>query len=911
MVLITGISIAIRLLAVMWSIFLLRRIKDWRIGFLTIMFLLMAIRQSLTLWRAPASSLTDFTLASSELPGLIVSIMAFLSIFSLEKILTAPKKAEKNLKESEISLQKSQTLFHTLAKVSPVGIFHTDENGFCTFVNDRWCEISGLTFEEAQGIGWASALHPKDRDQVFAEWENFRRGGKTFQMEYRFLNASGKLSWVFGQAEAERDIENNVIGYVGAITDITQLKLTEIALKNSQIKLEQRVEERTADLVKANENLKSEMTERQRSAQALEESEDRFRKMFEEGGIGMVMANPEFCFTKTNRAFCEMIGYTEEELKAKTFLDITHPDDRGNNLDQIHKLVKQEIPSFQMEKRCVCKDGSIIWVSINVFIILVQGNEPSHRFIGMMENITHRKEIEEQLVESEEKFRQIAENVEEVFWMEDIEGSNIIYISPAFEKIWGVPLEELFKNPKLWMESIHPEDREKIEALKLYENREKLLSGTQKHEFRIIRPDGSIRWILDQAFPVLNAKGEPIRIVGISQDITDLKTAKEKAEQASRAKSEFLSHMSHELRTPLNAILGFAQLLELDKNHTLEPNQRESVGQIHIAGNHLLELINEVLDLTRIETGALNIFMENTDVSRLLKKLLPVVKTLAEEKNVKIHNHLSDTGPLYVTADPTRLKQALINLITNAIKYNHDGGEVFIKIETTDKNRIQIHVIDTGPGIESDKQQFIFDPFERLGAENSGVEGTGIGLTITKKLIGLMGGSLSMKSQMGKGSCFTIELSAGKTSEHASKGKSSTEVDLAQSNIGNQNHQTILYIEDNVSNLNLVQNFIEDYTSFQFIASQSAIDGVALARTQQPSLILMDIHLPEMDGIAAFKELQKYEETKSIPVIAVSANAMGHDVKSALDAGFKNYLTKPLNLSLLAETLQSTLHPTL
>lgn len=388
-------------------------------------------------------------------------------------------------------------------------------------------------------------------------------------------------------------------------------------------------------------------------------------------------------------------------------------------------------------------------------------------------------------------------------------------------------------------------------------------------------------------------------------------TAPIKAERANRAKSEFLTHMSHELRTPLNAILGFAQLLELDKNKTLEPKQRESVGQIQTAGNHLLELINEVLDLTRIEAGALNVFMENTDVSRLLKKLLPVVETLAEKKNVKIHNHLSDTGPLYVTADPTRLKQALINLVTNAIKYNHDGGQIFIKSETTDKSRILIHVIDTGPGIESDKQQFIFDPFERLGAENSGVEGTGIGLTITKKLIGLMGGSLSMKSEMGKGSCFTIELSAGKTSEHAPKGKSSSEADLAQSNIGNQNHETILYIEDNISNLNLVQSFIEDHTSFQFIASQNAIDGMALARTQQPSLILMDIHLPEMDGIAVLKELQKYEETKSIPVIAVSANAMGHDVKSALDAGFKNYLTKPLNLSLLAETIQNTLHPTL
>jgi PAS domain S-box-containing protein len=392
MIAIIGTSIAIRILAVVWSVLLLRRIRDWRIGFLTLMFTLMALRQLLTLWNTPASNFTDSTLILSELPGLFVSIIAFLSIFSLEQILTAPKKAESDLRESEerfyqlagnleeifwitsvdgeeviyispayetifqrkaidlykdpkswlsfivpedqpqvieafkeenlvrglfnvqyrvkrpngsirwikskgfpvknklgetyriagiatditqekileISFQKSQTHFQTLAKVSPVGIFHTDEKGFCIFVNDRWTEISGLSLEEAQGTGWGNALHPEDRDKVFAEWEGFSSKGKTFQMEYRFLNASGKTSWVFGQAEVERDSENNIIGYVGAITDITQLKLTEIALKASQAELEQRVEDRTSDLVKINEALEKDVIQRKKTASRIE-----------------------------------------------------------------------------------------------------------------------------------------------------------------------------------------------------------------------------------------------------------------------------------------------------------------------------------------------------------------------------------------------------------------------------------------------------------------------------------------------------------------------------------------------------------------------------------------------------------------------------------------------------------------
>ena len=392
--------------------------------------------------------------------------------------------------------------------------------------------------------------------------------------------------------------------------------------------------------------------------------------------------------------------------------------------------------------------------------------------------LTAPKKAEKNLRESEERFYQLADNLKEIFWITSINGGEIIYVSPAYETIFQRKPADLYKDPKVWISFILPEDQPKVFAVF---NEENLVRGLFDVEYRIKRPDGSIRWIHSKGFPIKNELGENYRIAGIATDITQkklteitlkasqaelekrveertadlvkindalkrdvtqrkeaealLRKAQEEAERASRAKSEFLSHMSHELRTPLNAILGFAQLLELNKKGNLDPKEKENLGQIRTAGNHLLELINEVLDLTQIETGSLKVFNENTDVSRLLKKLLPVVEPMANKRKIKIRDHISETSSLYVFADPTRLKQVLINLVANAIKYNGEGGEVFLKSEITDENRVKIHVIDTGPGIEASKQELLFEPFERLGAEHSGIEGTGIGLTITKKLM--------------------------------------------------------------------------------------------------------------------------------------------------------------------------------
>lgn len=772
-----GLSIAIRILALIWSVVLLHRIRDWRFGFLTIMIALMAVRQILTLWNLPASQLTDMNLVISELPGLIVSIMAFLSVYFLGEILASKQKTQKNLKESE------ERFVHLTNNLEEIFWITSIDGEKVEYVSPAYETIFQRKVKDLyrDPRSWITFILKEDQSKVIETFTKENLIAGLFNVEYRIIRPDGSLRWIRAKGKPVKDDLGQVTRIAGIAADITQEKLTELALKNTQAELEDRVLERTADLVKANENLHREMTERQRSVEALEESE--------------------------------------------------------------------------------------------------------------------------------EKFRQIAENVEEVFWMEDLERAQIIYISPAFEKIWGIPLEELSKNPKLLIDSIHPEDRPRIKELKLYnKNQDTLLSGQQRHEFRVIRPDGSIRWILDKAFPVFNSKGIPIRIVGISEDITDLKIAQETAEQANRAKSEFLSHMSHELRTPLNAILGFAQLLGLNKNGNLEPKQIEGIRQISTAGNHLLELINEVLDLTRIESGSLKIFKENTDVTRMLKRLLPLLEPLARERNIEIKNCLPENELLYVLADPTRLKQALVNIVNNAIKYNVDNGTVIIETEPISNQKFRIHVRDSGPGIPSNRRDSVFEPFERLGADKAGIEGTGIGLTITQKLIALMDGSVTVESELGKGSCFTIELPAGNF-DNSLPAKSAFDTVPAEIEAENKNPKavTILYIEDNPSNLKLVRNFLEEFTSYQLISSPDAIEGLKMASTHQPSLILLDINLPKMSGLTVLKKLKNSQTTNKIPVIAVSANAMENDIQTALDAGFAHYLTKPIDLDRLAKTIQDIL----
>jgi PAS domain S-box-containing protein len=384
----------------------------------------------------------------------------------------------------------------------------------------------------------------------------------------------------------------------------------------------------------------------------------------------------------------------------------------------------------------------------------------------------------------------------------------------------------------------------------------------------------------------------------------ELESAKSAAEQANQAKSDFLSSMSHELRSPLNAILGFAQLVNSDSPPPT-PSQMANIDQILQAGWHLLKLINEILDLSVIESGKVSLSMESVSLAELMNECQAMMEPQAQQLGIGMTFPRFD-NPFFVSADRTRLKQIVINLLSNAIKYNKEHGTVVVDCATSTPGLTRVSVKDTGAGLSPEKLAQLFQPFNRLGQEAGGVAGTGIGLVVTKRLAELMGGVLGVESIAGEGSVFSCELiSCAAPQLEADSGAAAT-MDGPRVATGARPH-TLLYVEDNQANMKLVEQLIARRPDLRLLTAVNGTLGIEIARSAQPTVILMDINLPGISGMEALKILRGDPSTAHIPVVALSANAMPRDIEKGLQAGFFRYLTKPIKISEFMHTLDAAL----
>jgi PAS domain S-box-containing protein len=630
----------------------------------------------------------------------------------------------------------------------------------------------------------------------------------------------------------------------------------------------------------------------------------------------------------------ELIGSTVSRMQFgfQEFLAAAHPLDRARLATSIENCVSGH-DVLDEEFRIHRPDGSERWMLARANLIYDDRATPV-RMLGVVQDITPLKHAEFIEKRAREEIQSIIDSLDARICVVD-ENGEIISVNRSWQRH---PYRHPTRARSLasggnyldFCDSLAEAGRRDMARLaSAVRSVLQGTAGTAETEIRVA-DDERDEIHLVRITPLRGASGEHPRVVINHTDVTrrrqierDLRQAKDEAEQASRAKSEFLSLMSHELRTPMNAVLGFAQLLEQDEE--LNADQLESVDEILKAGRHLLHLINEVLDLARVESGRVTLDAELIALSDLVDECLPLVEAGARQNDIRIK--VGSMGRTGVIADRIRLKQVLINLLSNAVKYNSPGGSVRIEAhdvepqkmaatlaettvgETTvgedadaKEPRVRIEVIDTGLGIAPEDIAGLFTPFSRLERDTHR-EGTGIGLAVCRRLIEAMGGAIGATSELGKGSCFWMELEAARL---APEPQGSAPVRESEHNLPRlpASLQRILQIEDNPSNLKLIERMLGRYASLRVISATNGAEGIELARREQPDLILLDIHMAGMDGYEVFRRLRADSRTSAIPVIAVTANATAEDIAQGNQAGFDAYLTKPVELPTLAEAMR-------
>jgi PAS domain S-box-containing protein len=650
--------------------------------------------------------------------------------------------------------------------------------------------------------------------------------------------------------------------------------------------------------------------ELRRAQLELDAARARYFDLYDLAPVGYCTLSEAGLILEANLTAATLLGLARSALVQRPISRfIFKPDQDTYYLHRKQLIACGEAQSCEL--RMVKHDGTPFWAHLVATDAQDADGVQKHRLV--LSDITDRKLMAAAMQESEGHFRTLIEGMPEPIAV--YRDGKLIYINPATVNMVGAKsAQDLIGKPI--RDLLHPDFHHTVLARVTSVAGDR--AGTPMMAQKFLKLDGTPIDVEVQSTSIVY-DGEPA-IQMVMRDVTErkrldqvlqeknveLESARQVADKANLAKSDFLSGMSHELRSPLNAILGFAQLMESGSPPpTL--TQKGSIDQILQAGWYLLELINEILDLALIESGKLSLSLEPISLPEVLLDCQAMIEPQAQKSGIHI-SFPQFAGPCFVNADRTRVKQALVNLLSNAIKYNRVGGTIDVRCSTHTPERLRISVQDTGEGLSPDKLAQLFQPFNRLGQEVRAIEGTGIGLVMSKRLVELMGGEIGAQSTVGFGSVFWIELDLAVPPQLAADTTGADAlIGLQAERPSGAALRTLLYVEDNRANLQLVEQLIARRPDMRLLTAGDALRGIALARSQQPQVILMDINLPGMSGLHALELLQDDPATRHIPVLAISANAMARDIEKGLEAGFFRYLTKPIRISEFMEALDMAL----
>lgn len=963
----------------------------------------------------------DGTFVPVEISATVEKSATGLTILSLVRDISQRKQAE-------AALIKSQQLFQTLAEVAPVGVFRTRPDGYTTYVNPKWCELSGLPFEKALGDGWLDAVHPEDREKVKNGWNKATiKKSKSFD-EYRFLKKDGSIVCVMGNAVPERN-NGEIVGYIGTITDITERIKSEQFLKESEEKfrllftatsqavtlneiiLDKKGQPVNYRILEANPafedhtGLKSKDFIGKLVLDVLPQTELHWIKEFGEVALMGKPKRLENYVKELNRYFDFTVYSPKKEQFALISTDITQrkreEEIKKLNEARLEALIKlnnmaeksiNQITEFSLEegvkltgskigylaftnedessftmhafskdamKQCATKDKTfqfftaktalisevirqrkaIIYndytketlpkngypdghieiknfMSIPIFdgehivaIAAVSNKDKDYDDTDVMQfsllmngmwRLIQRKNNDEELKRSEERYRLITNNSKDIIAKFGTDGK-LSFISPVCKTLLGFDISEMLNHSVF--DFFHEDD---IPSMRIYQERLLRQKAPNIVKHRLRKADGSYSWFETNNQIIQEKDGSIQEIVAVIRDITELlnterlEKEKEAAELASKAKSEFLANMSHEIRNPMNSIIGLSNTLS---KSSLNIEHREIVESIKISSNNLLNILNDILDFSKIEANKVEIVNNVFDVEIVIRDIYASFKTIAEHKNLSISYHLDKAVPPLLKGDSGKLKQMIINLVGNAIKFTEKGSvKISVALSKTEAKQVflKIEVSDTGMGIKKEDHGRLFQSFTQLDSSTTkSFAGTGLGLAIVKRFALLMNGNVCFESEYGKGSTFIIEIPFEIPTEHQAEVKLTTKhMDFSKFQV------RLLLAEDDGIN----QLYLKGLLTSLGIFVDTAYNGQQALEKYDANtydIILMDGQMPKMDGFEATREIRRRENDKKThtPIIAITGYAVSGDKEKFLEAGMDDYVSKPIDENRLIELI--------